>query len=428
MPRRKKARWSYNTGERGRNWVRAYCRGCEGGSCARADEHTGTLYLEWMEVEVDPTTGTTVQRRHYERLQDAHTSEEAKRRADKLAAAFSVMEVERDRSASITLGRLIDLYVQEVTPTKDSSTQNQHPRARRLWKAFFDAQPEAERRCSRHPSTLDRTDWERFIAARRAGRIPGAKRRVGDRQVQYDLAFMIALLNWATGRKETGRVILAVNPWAGSIRRAQEWENPKEKNPRRVAMTDELRDGLVKHSPNWQFTAALYLERETRRRNNSIRQLRWSDIELEARTARWRGELDKNGREYVTPLTARAVDVLRGLPSRGIGEALVFPSPEDAMKPTTRGTFQTWLQRAKRAWLAATEDEAERAKLKERLFRVGYHAEKRAGVRDPSFRRMSPKAQEQLAGTNFDTLRRIYDEIPLEEVRQEMAEAGLATG
>ncbi len=56
---------------------------------------------------------------------------------------------------------------------------------------------------------------------------------------------------------------------------------------------------------------------------------------------------------------------------------------------------------------------------------MGWQPEKRAAVRDPNFRR-EPKAQELLSGANFDTLRRIYHDITVHEVRQEMIEAGLA--
>lgn len=52
---------------------------------------------------------------------------------------------------------------------------------------------------------------------------------------------------------------------------------------------------------------------------------------------------------------------------------------------------------------------------------INFPAEKRAGVRDPRFRSLPPKIQEQLAGTNYDTLRRIYDEVTVEEMQEAMA-------
>ena len=67
-------------------------------------------------------------------------------------------------------------------------------------------------------------------------------------------------------------------------------------------MTAEIRAALIEHQANWQFGAALVLERDTRRRNSSVRRLDWSDIDQQDWTIRWRGEFDKDGRGTVTPL------------------------------------------------------------------------------------------------------------------------------
>jgi 3-methyladenine DNA glycosylase AlkD len=47
------------------------------------------------------------------------------------------------------------------------------------------------------------------------------------------------------------------------------------------------------------------------------------------------------------------------------------------------------------------------------LPRLGYHGEKRAGIRDPHFRALAPKVQEELAVTTWETMRRIYDYVDL---------------
>jgi hypothetical protein len=39
--------------------------------------------------------------------------------------------------------------------------------------------------------------------------------------------------------------------------------------------------------------------------------------------------------------------------------------------------------------------------------------EKRAGTRDPKFRRLDPAVQEELAGTTWDTMRRVYDYVDM---------------
>jgi len=393
MPKRKK-RWSYKAGEWGRNRVLAF-----------QDPRDGKFWLQWREH----------QKRCTLLLEGVTTQAEAKIRADSLAAKFA--EIEEETEAPVTLTRLLVLYTKEVTPAKGISKQKHDRRAVRVFRTFFEAQPETSRRSTRHPKTLDRTDWDRFIQWRREGRVPGWETHCRDRQVQADLKFMIAVLNWATGHKLNGRPVLETSPWRTELRRAQRWGMPKELNPHRPGITDEMREKLIAHAPSWQFGLALVLERETRRRNNAIRQLRWSDVDLEEETVIWRGETDKAGRAGVTPLSEVAVAVLRGAPSRGIGEAPVFPSATDPSKPTPRDTFQIWLQRSKARWLK-TKPETQRLALKEQLRGVGFHAEKRSGVRDPRFRALPPAIQEAIAGTSFSTLKDTYDEVTVEDIRE----------
>ena len=394
MPKRRatnKKHWSYNAGERGRNWVRAY-----------RQPRDGKFYIEWMKED---------RKRSAKLLRGVTTTKQAKAKADELAAAFANQTEEPVEA--VTLRDLLALYVKEVTPTKGSNVVRDHEhRSRSVWVAFFDAQEEVARRSSRLPRTLDRIDWDRFISWRRSGEMPG-RGSVKDRTVQRDLVYMITALNWAMGAK-----LIAANPWGTEIRRVQRWVMPREKNPRRPSMTEELRAGLIAHSYAWQLPAMLVLERETRRRNNSIRQLRWSDIDQDRWTVRWRSDTDKVGRESRTPLTETAIDVLKGLPSRGIGDTPVFPAARSPGQPTTALTARTWLHQAKQRWLAATPGK-ERDALEEALRGVGFHAELRAGVRDPEFRRLSPKVQEELAGKSYEMLKNTYDEVTSSDMRDE---------
>jgi len=50
--------------------------------------------------------------------------------------------------------------------------------------------------------------------------------------------------------------------------------------------------------------------------------------------------------------------------------------------------------------------------------RLGFHAQKRAGVRTPEFRSLPPKMQETLAGTTHKTLRDVYDDVSVDEMRE----------
>ena len=344
-------------------------------------------------------------------LRGVTTTKQAKAKADELAAAFANQTEEPVEA--ITLRDLLALYLKEVTPTMGSKDLRAYEhRSRGVWVAFFDAQEEVARRTSRLPRTLDRIDWDRFTMWRRSGRIPG-RGAVRDRAVERDLKHMITVLNWAVGAK-----LITANPWGTEIRRVQRWVMPREKNPRRPSMTEDLRTGIIAHSRSWQLAAMLVLERETRRRNNSIRQLLWSDIDQERWTVRWRSDTDKIGRESSTPLTETAIQVLKGLPSRGIGDAPVFPAVRDPSQPVTISTAKNRLLRAKSAWLSETP-ESERGALKEALRGVGFHAELRAGVRDPEFRRLSPKVQEELAGKSYEMLKNTYDEVTISDMRDE---------
>ena len=110
---------------------------------------------------------------------------------------------------------------------------------------------------------------------------------------------------------------------------------------------------------------------------------------------------------------------MRALPSRGLGSDPVFPAPKNPTKPTSRDTFQGWLKKAKRAAIKAAPEEA-KDHLKERFRGVAFHAEKRALVRDPEFRRKPPKIQETFVGTSHETLRNVYDEVTPDDLRAAM--------
>ena len=242
MPKRRKKYFSYCTGERGRNRVRAFRHAAN-----------GKLYLEFRDQD----------KRRSVRLKTSD-EEKAKQRADELSVRLGRNADEDALSAQVSVRTLIDNYGREVSPTKGQSKQDHDRRAGRMFCAFFDAQPELTRCSSRDPATLDRLDWDRFIEWRRAGRIPGSPKPVRSQTVRYDLQYLVAALNWAVGVGD-----LASNPWGGERRRAERWgAMPFEMNPHRPAMTDELREMLIANGPeNWQFAAALRLGRATGRRN-----------------------------------------------------------------------------------------------------------------------------------------------------------------
>lgn len=93
--------WSYNTGERGRNWVRAY-----------EERKTGILYLDWLE-------GPEGDRRRRRRSLGHRDRETAKAEADAKAAKLATAEPTNSVPETRTLGELFDNYLEtEPPPTR----------------------------------------------------------------------------------------------------------------------------------------------------------------------------------------------------------------------------------------------------------------------------------------------------------------------
>lgn len=361
----KKKRWSYNAGERGTNWVRAY-----------EDGEGGVLYLEWREngKRTRLSLGT-------------RDRKQAVVKAEELAERFG--EMEEVRRGPLTLRSLFTLYLEEITPTKAETTQAHDRLAARMYQAYYGAKVD--------PAKLGRRHYNAFIRDRRAGKVPEVPQKpVRNRAIERDVRFLLAVFNWATVEREDGTVLLQRNPWKG-------FPVPKETNPRRVPLTEEAEEKLLEHSPNWRFRLALILCRETGRRLSAVLQLRWSDVDLAAGTVRWEATHDKNRRGRVTPLPPRALQALREVP-RGIGDAPVFPAPRKPEEPVSKDTMEGWLAKAKRA--AGLEVPG-----------LGFHSGKRSRVRDRDFRELPAAIQEALVDTNHETLRKVYDEVTLDDLR-----------
>ncbi len=86
----------------------------------------------------------------------------------------------------------------------------------------------------------------------------------------------------------------------------------------------------------------------TGRRLSSVLGLRWDDFDFEAKTIRFRAELDKRRKTWTAPLPRRAERELLRFRARcpAIGSVLVFPSPRDADKPVSIYLALSWLERA----------------------------------------------------------------------------------
>ena len=232
MARTKRSRRSYGAGEWGRNRVRVF-----------PDAKTGLYQIEWRENGRRLTR--SLRHRDWAR---------AKKQADEFAAGFAKPEPNGQKVAEpepLTLGTLFDIYGEEVTPTKGRHSRSHDRAAMHMFLRFFGR--------NRDPATLSQRDWDRFIRERRVGRIGPSGKPVSDRMVEYDLKFLIAVLNWAArSRDEQGRLLLESNPLKGL-------RKPTEKNPTRVVLGEEEYRALLQGSRqvDWRFRVALVLAHET---------------------------------------------------------------------------------------------------------------------------------------------------------------------
>ena len=320
--------WSYRSGEKGTNRVRAYEKG-------------GQSFLEFYERQ--PNADPVRKRVSLGKCDRSH----AKLKADELAAALR--RGEAPQASELTLHALFyNWYLKEVTPTKGESKQTHDEMCAEMLCRCFGAK--------RHPKTLNIRDWQKFIRERRSGALRPARydsdpkkkfpvQPVGDRQVRYDLKYLMAVLNYATMARDDRDVpLLTHNPLKGLP-----YPAPNQ-NPHRPMLTDEQYLKMLKvaaevHRHCETFFTVVH---ETGHRGASVRQLRWSDIDFEKKVVRWRAENDKIRFLHTTPLTAAAMDALERLQKAegAIGEQWVFPSDVDSSQPVPRTTTAKWWQRA----------------------------------------------------------------------------------
>ncbi len=317
--------WSWTTGEKGKNRVRVFDRGSRG------------IFLDTFVR--DPLTGTTTRKRFSLGRVDRDT---AKRKAEELAAALRVSG--RSQAPALTVAALFDSYEEHVTPSKGASARKHDQRALLLLRRHLGGHRTIE--------TLDRRDWDGFIRDRRSGKLRPAgvvePRAVKNRAVEEDLRLLLAVFNWAVMvRDASGNRLLTSNPFAG-------FTVPHEENPRRPILTHDEFEQLLTAAPSVSSTmeTLLVVANATGHRINSIRLLRWSDIDFQGRSIRWRGEQDKIGYEHVTPMVeAPRIALLNHRLRSAVPDAAswVFPAPSEPSQPLSRHLARDWWERAESA-------------------------------------------------------------------------------
>lgn len=311
--------WSYSTGERGKNRVRAFKK-----------KIAGIIFLEFYEE--DPVSFRSMR----QRISLGHGDEDlAKSKAEEIALALRKNEA--PRPTKLSLKALFDIYEREVTPTKGESKRKHDHVAFQLFVKAFGA--------SRAVETLSLRDWNKYILARQTGvlRPKGGRSGVGNRMIAYDLQALVATLNWAAAsRNEQGTLLIEKNPLKGC-------PFPVESNPIRRAFDRAQYRALVHNASSIHplFRIAVVITYHTGHRIGAVRHLKWANIDFMKQTIFWSGEHDKVGREHTTPISRELLAILRHeyrarQPSLG---TWLFPSPEDAEKPCSRFLMRDWMER-----------------------------------------------------------------------------------
>lgn len=317
MDRKPPKQWSYTSGEKGCNRVRAFTH-----------PMTGRIFLEFREAG----RRTRVALGH----RDCEAAKVAAERA-----AIALREHKSLPPGALRLGTLFDNYMREVSPQKGPSARGHDKRAVKLFSECWGI--------TREVQSLSRRDWDGFISWRRAkgDRRPGSTlgTPLRNRVIIQDLKFMRAVLNWAVQAGDTqGNCLLARNPLQGL-------PFPKESGVRRPVVFSEAYETMTRVAPGVSPVCALLLlvVHETGHRIGAVRQLKWSDLNLDVNGAsiHWRAETDKLKLDRSTPLSDAAAEALRGSwRKRGdLRDGWVFPSPEDASRPVSRHRVRFWWNR-----------------------------------------------------------------------------------
>lgn len=371
--------WSYKTGERGRNRVRAFVRPERG------------LFLEYYVR--DPETGGRKRKR---RSLDVTDTDAAKAKADQKAGELA----ERsglEPTDGIALRALFDKYIESRKAQLTETRRSYYDQVRELFCRYFGpAKPASE---------LNRADWDSFTEDRIAGAIDGRGRAVADpderterspNTAKKNLKALRAVLNWAVGAD-----LLEANPTEG-------YPLPSDSDPPQPRVTQERYEAMleVADDVDWRFRLALVLANETGHRIGAIRTLRWADVDLSRQLIEWRGDSDKRGKGHTTPMTEAARDALERARSErpAVGEAWIFPAPENPDKPCSRPLMREY-------WLRA-----ERAAELEHVDGLGWHGLRRKFADE--HRDVAPRDLADLGGWDTPrTVLEIYQDADLEAMR-----------
>lgn len=259
---------------------------------------------------------------------------------------------------TVTVARLLTLYAEHKTPRKSVGQQGEDRRRVEMWARVLGGQQDAR--------TIPLRKWEAYIDGRLSGAIDARGRAVSKanrkpvsvRAVEADCKWLRWVCNWGANWWEGESYLLPENPIRG-------FKPPVVKNVRRpVASADRyervraVSDRVVMRRRRAYLSEILDLAYATGRRLSAILNLRYADYLPDATdelghplpygAIRWRGEHDKQGKEWVAPcntLAQQAIERIRG-ERPGLGDAPMFPNPTNPSEPISRYRPDRWLRKA----------------------------------------------------------------------------------
>ena len=345
MKKRRKRRaklWSVAEGDRGHT-VTVFER-----------ERDGPLYARAFDPSLRNGRGD------YRRVSLGHRDKE-RAKVYALAQAAKLREGQADIiSGRVTLARLLAVHRTYRPPLKRKTDRVEEERRAKMWTRFLGG--------GKDPNRITLSEWNRFIDARLSGAIDGRgcpvpekeRTAIGARTVQADCQWLRSVLRWGTKWQDRdGNYLLREDATRG-------FGMPHEKNPNRPVATHDRYEAIravsdqVMMEIRWDgrrrkhrsyLSELLDIANGTGRRISAVCELRYEDLELDARPygkIRWPADTEKTGRETVVPIsqTVRAAldRVLRERP--GIGRAYLFPAPIDRERPMRYELASGWLRRA----------------------------------------------------------------------------------
>jgi len=293
-------------------------------------------------------------------------------------------------TGALSLGTLIDLYLEHRTPKKKSAkTRGEDERRGRMWKTLL-----GERT---HANDITIVDWEAFVPKRRSGEIDAhgrpvaLKKRivVGDAAIAHDGKFLRTVYYWGMRWRTPTGMLVAFNPFGAPAPGVKSlFELPKNPTPKRPIVSDERYERVraVAHkvlmqarsqksatavqvstmprrnnksmtrSPVRRWMERSYLLElldlhwETGRRRGAILDLRYNDLVWESGrivAIRWRPVKHAEETETVVVSSKARAAIERVIAQRpGIGSLPLFPAFRDRTSPMSSKTADEWLLEA----------------------------------------------------------------------------------